>query len=383
MPRILLTVTNDLTYDQRMQRICTTLAHAGYEVQLIGRKLPNSKPLRDFPFEQKRLYCYFKKGKLFYLEYNIRLFFYLLFAKTDAVCAIDLDTILPTFFTTKLRRKKFIYDAHEYFTEVPEVVDRPRIQKVWERIARLTIPRTQYAYTVCDSLAEIFENEYGTTFAVVRNAPVRRQKTRNMRGETREETKNKEQRTTNIILYQGALNEGRGVAEAIEAIQEIDEAELWLAGEGDLSQELREMVKTLKVTDRVKFLGYVEPADLHKLTPQATIGLNLLENKGLNYYYALSNKFLDYIQAGVPSINMDYPEVRKILNEYEVGLALDKLETKAVVNAIKRLLKDKELYNKLKSTCEQAGKVYVWEEEEKKLIVFYEHVFSSNELVQQ
>ncbi len=365
MSRILLTVTNDLTYDQRMQRICTTLAQAGYEVQLIGRKLPTSKPLRDFPFKQKRLYCYFKKGKFFYLEYNVRLFFYLLFATTDAVCAIDLDTILPAFFSTKLRRKKLIYDAHEYFTEVPEVVDRPQIKRVWERIAQLTIPRTKYAYTVCESLAEIFENQYNTKFEVVRNTPKRQTTDRPITNHQ-----------SPIILYQGALNEGRGVAEAIEAMQEIEEAELWLAGEGDLSQELRELAKKLKVTERVKFLGYVEPTDLQQLTPQATIGLNLLENKGLNYYYALSNKFLDYIQAGVPSINMNYPEVRKILEEYEVGLALDRLETPNVLAAIQQLLKDKKLYNRLKLTCEQAAKIYVWEEEEKKLLAFYQRVFS-------
>ena len=374
MPRILLTVTNDLSYDQRMQRICTTLAKAGYEVQLIGRKLPTSKPLRDFSFKQKRLHCYFKKGKFFYFEYNIRLFFYLLFAKTDAVCAIDLDTILPAFFIAKLRRKKFIYDAHEYFTEVPEVVSRPPIQRVWERIARFTIPRTRYAYTVCDSLAEIFENQYGTSFSVIRNMPMRRQT-----ADGGQRTNEEQKMNNGIILYQGALNEGRGVAKAIAAMQEIDDAELWLAGEGDLSQELRELAEKLGVTDRVKFLGYVEPADLHQLTPQATIGLNLLENKGLNYYYALPNKFLDYIQANVPSINMNYPEIKKILNRYEVGLALEKLETKYVVDAIKQLLSDKEQYNKLKLASEQAAKIYVWEEEEKKLKAFYERVFLSAE----
>ena len=374
MPRILLTVTNDLSYDQRMQRICTTLAKAGYEVQLIGRKLPTSKPLRDFSFKQKRLHCYFKKGKFFYLEYNLRLFFYLLFAKTDAVCAIDLDTILPAFFIAKLRRKKFIYDAHEYFTEVPEVVSRPPIQRVWERIARFTIPRTRYAYTVCDSLAEIFENQYGTSFSVIRNMPMRRQT-----ADGGQRTNEEQKMNNGIILYQGALNEGRGVAKAIAAMQEIDDAELWLAGEGDLSQELRELAEKLGVTDRVKFLGYIEPADLHQLTPQATIGLNLLENKGLNYYYALPNKFLDYIQANVPSINMNYPEIKKILNRYEVGLALEKLETKYVVDAIKQLLSDKEQYNKLKLASEQAAKIYVWEEEEKKLKAFYKRVFLSAE----
>ncbi len=365
MPRIILTVTNDLSYDQRMQRICTSLTNAGYEVQFTGRKLPDSKPLHDFPFQQKRLFCYFKKGKLFYCEYNIRLFFYLLFARMDLVCAIDLDTILPAFLVSKIRRKPLVYDAHEYFTEVPEVVDRPRIKRVWERIAQLTIPHTKYAYTVCESLAEIFEQRYGTTFEVIRNTPRKRQ------------TENDEQNTKNprIILYQGALNEGRGVAEAIEAMQTIDGAELWLAGEGDLSQELRKLAEKLEVTDRVKFLGYVQPADLQKLTPQATIGLNLLENRSLNYYYSLSNKFLDYIQAGVPSVNMNFPEIQKIVEQYEVALMIDKLETPLVVEAIQRLLEDEELYNSLKSACEKAAEVYVWEEEEKKLIAFYETVF--------
>lgn len=372
MPRIILTVTNDLSYDQRMQRICTSLANAGYEVQLTGRRLPKSKPLHNFPFQQKRLFCYFKKGKLFYIEYNIRLFFYLLFARMDAVCAIDLDTILPAFLVSKIRRKPLVYDAHEYFTEVPEVVDRPRIKRIWERIAQLTIPRTKYAYTVCDSLAEIFEQRYGTTFEIIRNTPRKRQTVDDKRW-----TENDEQNTKNtpIILYQGALNEGRGVAEAIEAMQTIDDAELWLAGEGDLSQELRQLTKKLEVTGRVKFLGYVQPADLHKLTPKATVGLNLLENRSLNYYYSLSNKFLDYIQAGVPSVNMNFPEVQKIVEQYEVALMIDKLETPLVVEAIQRLLDDKKLYNTLKSACEKAAEVYVWEEEEKKLIAFYETVF--------
>jgi len=175
-------------------------------------------------------------------------------------------------------------------------------------------------------------------------------------------------------LYQGALNEGRGIEQSIEAMREIDNAVLWLVGEGDLSQELRDLAKKLKVTDRVRFLGYVEPADLKQLTPQATIGLNLLENKGLSYYYSLSNKFLDYIQAEVPSINMNFPEVRKIVEQYEVALTLDKLETPPVVAAIQRLLNDKKLYHYIQSECKKAAQIYIWEVEEKRLIDFYQRI---------
>jgi uncharacterized protein (DUF302 family) len=46
LKKITFTVTNDLTYDQRMQRICASVANAGYDVLLIGRKLQGSLPLK-------------------------------------------------------------------------------------------------------------------------------------------------------------------------------------------------------------------------------------------------------------------------------------------------------------------------------------------------
>src|SRR5689334_8605957 len=92
--KIFLAVTTDLTYDQRMIRICSSLSRAGYHVTLVGRKTLSSVPLTDRPFRQKRISCLFEKGKLFYLEYNTRLFFFLLFKKMNGLCAIDLDTIL-------------------------------------------------------------------------------------------------------------------------------------------------------------------------------------------------------------------------------------------------------------------------------------------------
>src|SRR5450432_542599 len=100
---IYFTVTNDLTYDQRMIRICTSLANAGYKIMLTGRKMKGSIPLIEQPFQQKRIRCLFERGKLFYAEYNLRLFFYLLFKKADCICAIDLDTILPCYFISKLK----------------------------------------------------------------------------------------------------------------------------------------------------------------------------------------------------------------------------------------------------------------------------------------
>lgn len=365
MKKIYFTVTNDLTYDQRMIRICTSLANVGYNVWLIGRQRPNSKPLRQQAFQQKRLNCFFERGKFFYLEYNIRLFFFLMWHRFDAVCSIDLDTILAGFYSSRIKRKICIYDAHEYFTEVPEVVQRPTTKRIWEWVAQHTIPKLTHAYTVCQSLQEVFQKRYHTSFEVIRNVPF-------------QQTKPIEQlsfQTPFILLYQGVLNDGRGLEEMIAALQQLPEVEFWLAGEGDRSQELRQLVQTLGLERQVKFLGYIQPHELKAVTLKAHLGVNLLQNKGLNYYYSLANKFFDYIQALKPSLNMNFPEYAMIIEEHPVGLLLDDLTPETIVSSIKKIIEQPEAYQTLQANCLKAREVFVWEKEAVKLEAFYKQVF--------
>ncbi len=361
--RIVCTVTNDLNYDQRMIRICTSLVEAGYDVCLVGRKKKNSIPLKKRKFQQKRIPCFFEKGKFFYLEYNFRLFFYLLFLSFDILNSIDLDTILPGYLISKSKRKKWVYDAHEYFTEVPEVVGRPTVQKIWKVIEGIAVPKVDAAYTVCSSLAELFEKEYKIKFEVIRNVPFRKKDKKIKTGEK-----------IKTILYQGALNEGRGLEEMIEAMQEIEGAELQIAGEGDLSEKLRQKVKADKLENKIKFLGYVQPEELSRLTLKADIGLNLLENKGLSYYYSLANKCFDYIQAGVPGIHMDFPEYRKIMETHEIGMLIPDLQKEHLVRAIHKLLRDESYYLELQNNCKAAAEFYIWEKEVEKLISVYRNL---------
>lgn len=361
--KIICTVTNDLTYDQRMTRICTTLAEAGYDVLLLGRRRKDSRPLRNELFQQRRLTCFFDGGKLFYLEYNLRLFFFLLLARFQIVCAVDLDTLLPAYTIGKLRQKTCVYDAHEYFTEVPEVNRRPMIKKAWEMLARLLIPRIKYAYTVGACLAEVMEKRYGIPFTVIRNMPFRR-------GIPAVHSAN----ATKVMLYQGALNEGRGLEAAIKAMHRIDGAVLWLAGEGDLSVKLRTLVKDEGLENKVKFLGYLPPHELQELSPKAYLGLNLLENKSLSYYYSLANKAFDYIQAGLPSIHMDFPEYRRLNEDYQTFVLLPELSQEQISTAVEGLLNNTEQYEQMHQHCLEAAKVLHWEAEAEKLTKFYQSV---------
>jgi glycosyltransferase involved in cell wall biosynthesis len=362
--KIIHTVTNDLTYDQRMIRICTSLAKAGYQVVLVGRQLPESIPLEEQPFEQVRLACRFHSGKLFYLEYNLRLLLWLYGQSFDLINAVDLDTLLPAYLAARRRGKPCVYDAHEYFTEVPEVVNRPLTRWIWGSLAALIIPRLQHAYTVGPRLAELFTKKYRTAFATIRNLPWQ-QKENVLPPEAGKEV---------IILYQGRLNEGRGLETAISSMHLLEGAQLWLAGEGDLSEDLRAMVVREGLEDKVQFLGYLRPEALRQITLLAHIGLNLLEHKGLSYYYSLANKALDYIQAGLPSVQMDFPEYRALQEKHQVFALVDQLTPDDLAKVLTHLINHTDHWLDLHHHCLQAREELCWEEEEKMLTAFYRNI---------
>lgn len=362
--RIIFTVTNDLNYDQRMHRICGTLAANGHVVTLIGRTLSHSLPLEIKPFEQKRLFCFFKKGFPFYAEYNLRLFLYLLVGSYDAVCSIDLDSLPAGCFATLIRRKKRVFDAHEYFTEVPEVVDRPFVKAFWSRIAQICLPFYRYAYTVGPALAKLFESKYGLRFEVIRNVPLESTGAINQSNPLAPYT----------VLYQGALNEGRGIEAMLLAMQKLDKVQFVLAGEGDLSVRLRQMADDLGLGNRVVFLGYVKPDALKKCSAEAWLGLNLLENRGLSYYYSLANKFFDGVQAGVPVLTMDFPEYKALNNTHEVAILLKELKPESIVQAVQSLQKHPERYRHLQQNCLVARRIWNWEQEQVTLLKLWHKV---------
>ncbi len=375
MKKIIFTVTNDLSYDQRMIRICSSLAQQGYDVTLVGRKLQESIRLQSFPFKQKRLSCFFTKGALFYAEYNLRLFFWLLFQKTDCICAIDLDTILPCYFASKLKNTKRVYDAHELFCEMKEVVTRPSRYKIWKRIERFAVPKFKHGYTVCVPIAEEFKKMYGIEYEVVRNVPVKSliDDRWPMIGST---TTNNQRSTANglFFLYQGAVNEGRSFETLIPAMKKA-EAPLHIYGDGNFMEQTKELIKKNQLLEKVLLKGKLQPKELKQITSSAYAGITLFENNGLSNYYSLANRFFDYIQAGIPQVCVNYPAYKEINQTYDIALLIPDTGEQSIADGLNLLLHDTVLYRRLKENCLKAREVLNWQEEEKKLIHFYQHIF--------
>ena len=305
---IILAVTNDLATDQRVDRSCAALAEAGHEVTLVGRRLPESPRLAPRSYRTQRMRLLFRRSALFYAEYNLRLWFKLIISRADVFYANDTDTLLACCCAARLRKKKLFFDAHELFPEVPELVHKPRIRSVWQWIERHCLPHVDAAVTVCQSVADEYHRRYGVEMAVVRNVP-----------EKLTEPLDTIPHEGTVLLYQGAVNVGRGVHELIDVMRLLPGCRLVIAGNGDLEQPLRQYAATLPWCDRIDFRGRVLPQELHKLTRQADLGLCLLEDLGLNYRYALPNRLADFAQARVPLLATDFPEIRRIISKYQIG----------------------------------------------------------------
>lgn len=363
MIKIIQFISNDISYDQRLIRKCTSLSEKGFEVHLIGRVLPKSISLKEKYYKQTRWKLFFNKGFLFYIELNIRIFIYLIKNKFQIVTANDVDTAFGCVLASYFCNFKLHFDAHELFTEVPELRNTQIKKNIWKWLEKWIVIRADKRYTVCKSIKQILENNYKKDFEVIRNLPF-------YNSNKKHSNFNKKPK---ILLYQGAVNEGRGVKTYIDVLEFLQDCELHICGEGDLFNELKNYSSQKKWSNKIIWHGYVSPEKLLPITNSAFLILNLLENLGANYYYSLSNKFLDAIQSGIPSVNMNWPEFRDIIQQYDVGLLIEKVDTEILLNCIQALIKDEKRYNELHENCIKAALDLNWEHEKEKLLSIYKN----------
>lgn len=348
-----------------MQRICNSLTNAGYNVLLVGRKMSSSLSLSYRPYKQKRIRCFFKKGKLMYAEFNLRLLFYLLRLSSDCYCAIDLDTILPNYFASTIKRKKRVYDAHELFTEQKEIVTRPGIYKLWLKVERFSVPKFLKGYTVNDFIKSEFKRRYQVDYAVVRNLP------------NLSHLQPASDKKNPFIIYQGAVNEGRSFETLIPAMKKV-EARLKIYGHGNYFNKALQLIKDCEVEDKVELKGLVTPEELRKVTPTAHAAVMLFEDTGLNQYQSLANRFFDYIMAGVPQLCVAYPQYKAVNDKYDIACLINNTDADTIATALNNLLHDDVYYNTLQQNCLKAREVLNWKREEKVLVEFYSDLFGNN-----
>lgn len=362
-------VTNDLTTDQRVNKTCTTLLKCGYQVIETGRLLPDSLEFApSYTIRRKKLW--FNTGALFYAEYNIRLFFYLLFARVDLIFSNDLDTLPAAFVVSEIRRKKLIYDSHEYFTEMPELVGRKKIQATWKFFERAIFPKLKHIITVNHSIADLYAKEYQKEIHVVKNIPP----TYNPDViKSRKELDLPEDKK--ILILQGTgINIDRGAEEAVMAMKYIENAVLLIVGRGDVIPALRHIVQEEKLEHKIIFKPKMPFTELRQHTMNADLGLVIDKDTNLNYRFSLPNKLFDYIHSDIPVLASELPEIKNIIDKYDIGYYIPNHSPQAIAETVNRIFENKSRYQTVKHNTQKAKTELSWEKEELNLIEVINYV---------
>jgi glycosyltransferase involved in cell wall biosynthesis len=355
--RVILAVTNDLTGDQRVHKVAMSLLKWGYKPMLVGRKLPFSKKLnREYPCVRLRIP--FRKGPQFYFFYNLQLLFYLLFKKSNLLISNDLDTLPAVYLASRIKRTRMLYDSHEYYTEVPELVGRPAVKKVWEKLEGLIFPKLKTVCTVNTSIANIYHEKYGVDVKVIRNLPPAN------RPDPQPGNLPDFLLSKPLLIYQGAVNIGRGLEQMVEAMSQLPEFGLIIAGDGDIRGNLQARIEKLGLDGRIWLPGMVPFENLAWFTRQAVLGLSIEQDIGLNYHYALPNKLFDYMQAGVPVLASDLPEIRRVVEEAGFGRIIDHFEPSYLASVIREMVSERSQMEEWKNNALAAFGRYTWETQE-------------------
>ncbi len=367
MTRAIVCVTNDLYTDQRVHKVCMFLREQGYDVLLVGRKRRNSLPLEERPYRTHRIRLLFEKGAKFYAFFNLRLFFFLLFHRADLIVSNDLDTLLACATAKRFKPKsRLVYDSHEYFTEVPELINRPKVQKIWLRIEQRIFPKLTDVYTVNQSIADIYSSTYGKAVKVVRNISPRWQSE-----SIRDKASLGIPEGKPLIILQGAgINVDRGAEEAVEAMAGLD-AILMIVGDGDVIPQLKEHVRALGLEEKVIFFGKKPYTTLMNYTLHADIGLTLDKPSNLNYRYSLPNKVFDYMHTGTAVVATKIREVEAVVRKHDIGEIVDELTVENLRSTIQSLLDNPERLAQCKANCEKAAQTENWENETRVLAEIY------------
>lgn len=285
--------------------------------------------------------------------------------KADVYHSHDLNTLYIGHVCKTKTGAKLIYDSHELQTE------RSRMGYWWKRWAlwneRRWLPYADALIVASPPWIEFIDDLYGSVpdpaVAVINVPETTKVVARDLRAELDLAP------GTPILLYQGSVQENRGIEPAIDAIELLEDVVLVVVGYGYYRDTLRDIVSERGLSDRVKFFGPIPNDELLHWTAAADVGLCNIVNASISYYTTLPNKLFEYAMAEVPVLGSDSPGIGRVVAETGIGEIVDPVDPQSLATATQKILADPEPY---RAACRVARERYNWDVESKNLLAVYE-----------
>jgi glycosyltransferase involved in cell wall biosynthesis len=291
-------------------------------------------------------------------------------SRPDVVHAHDVNTLPTAWLVAVMTRSPLVYDAHEISTD-REGYSSFRSLVGW--VEKRLMPRAVGTITTTDTRAKFFARAYGIPRPLVlQNRP--RLTAVNHSQRIRDELHL--EKPWPIVLYQGGLQQGRGLERLVDVAAQVEKAYFVFIGGGRLESVLKDRARFLQLESRVHFIPTVPLRELPYYTASADIGVQPIENTCLNHFSTDSNKLFEYVVAGLPIVASSLPEIRKVVQKHDLGLLVKPGSTGELVAALRKLLADPALREHYHVNTSRAASELNWEEQEQGLVKLYENILS-------
>lgn len=295
--------------------------------------------------------------------------------KADVISGRDLEGLLiayiSTLLTSKNNKPKIVYDSHEFEMGRNRVLNSRIKTFMVKKLEKYLMSKCCVSIFVSNSIEKKVVETYKvkTPTIVVRNIPSKWELQSAQVEEKRKEFKDFFQKDYFIIMYHGALLPYRGIERLIEAASRLNDVGCVLLGmvQEKYFNDLKKLISSLKMEDRVYFHGAVSLEELKNYIAATNVGIVTIEPRTMSYYYSLPNKLFENIQCSTPVIASDFPDMAELINYYHIGLTVNPLSIEEIVSGIKQMKDDNNLYDSCKHALLRAKEELCWNVEKKKL----------------
>jgi glycosyltransferase involved in cell wall biosynthesis len=296
----------------------------------------------------------------FYLRFAFILIKELIKTKSDIYFAEDLYTLPFVTTIAKIRNAKVYYNSRELYAFLGGLRNRPILQKLVKSIEQFFIKKVDLVLTTGEMDSDFLKNFYKINNTVeIRNIPLMQMPAKSVNYREMFDIPS----NSLIMIYQGVLLDGRGIPIILRVMKELPELYLIIIGDGEQKNNFIKLIGELGISYRVFFIGTVKQKELINFTAGGDIGLSLIEDISLSYYHALPNKLFEYIMAGIPVLASNLPQMKKIVDDYNVGESVDLGIYAELINILSQWIANPKLLHQYKKNCLLAAQELNWKSE--------------------
>jgi len=325
MKRIVLLRTNSYNYDSRVQRTVKALSKINHVTVLAWDRNENyavSLSRIESGSGRVTIVSYGIKAKFGngllkisqYAKYFVMTFRWLVYHRRDydAIHACDFYTAIIAFFFKVFYRKVLVYDIFDYYIDSHNI---PRlIKRVLQTIDRIIMKASDYVILCNEEREKQVPGVKKSKLVIVHNSPDVELSSDLSANCGRIASRKKK------ICYIGILGKGRLLPELLEFVSNNDGFELWIGGFG----EYEELVMRYSLeNNNIRFFGKVEYESVLRIESMCDIMVATYDPSIRNNRYSAPNKFYEAMLLGIPILVCKGMGLDKIVEEYEIGIAVD------------------------------------------------------------